>query len=207
MQRNVAVREPGPGGVKSDPSGIGPNGDRFGPSGDRPQRRFAQRRRTARGTSPPPTATGSAPHPASARLRRRRRPHRARGSQHPASDRTRRRRRQHQPSEAAPVRLQRHQRAHGPPQHPASARLRRRRRHQRAQGPLHQVQRRSAPSGVGSQTTTTPAAIGPSDTNGRKALSIGPSGGPGDDHPANKLIVRTQKRLEAEEVPSQLKSA
>ena len=45
-----------------------------------------------------------------------------------------------------------------------------------------------------------PAAIG------RKALSISPSG-TGDDHPANKLIVRTQKRLEAEEVPSQLKSA
>ena len=42
-------------------------------------------------------------------------------------------------------------------------------------------------------------------TNGRKALSISPSG-TGDDHPA-QLIVRTQKRLEAEEVPSQLKSA
>merc|ERR1719499_467523 len=47
-------------------------------------------------------------------------------------------------------------------------------------------------------------------SDGRKALSvksIGPSGGPGDDHPAIKLIVRTQKRLEAEEVPSQLESA
>ena len=55
------------------------------------------------------------------------------------------------------------------------------------------------PSGVGSQTTTTaPAAIEPSDTNGRKALSISPSG-TGDDHPA-QLIVRTQKRLEAPQV-------
>ena len=40
---------------------------------------------------------------------------------------------------------------------------------------------------------------GSSGTNGRKALSIGPSGGPGDDHPA-QLIVRTQKRLEAPQV-------
>ena len=43
-------------------------------------------------------------------------------------------------------------------------------------------------------------------TNGRKALSISPSG-TGDDHLTNKLIVRTQKRLPGEEVPSQLKSA
>ena len=36
-------------------------------------------------------------------------------------------------------------------------------------------------------------------TDGRKALSIGPSGGPGDDHSA-QLIVRTQKRLDAPQV-------
>ena len=52
-----------------------------------------------------------------------------------------------------------------------------------------------------------PAAIGPSDIIGRKALSISPSGTNGRKALTNKLIVRTQKRLEAEEVPSQLKSA
>ena len=39
-----------------------------------------------------------------------------------------------------------------------------------------------------------------------RRLAYDDDGGPGDDHPA-QLIVRTQKRLEAEEVPSQLKSA
>ena len=48
---------------------------------------------------------------------------------------------------------------------------------------------------------------GSSGIDGRKALSISPSGTNGRKALTIKLIVRTQKRLEAEEVPSQLKSA
>ena len=52
-----------------------------------------------------------------------------------------------------------------------------------------------------------PAAIGPSDIIGREALSISPNGTNGRKALTYKLIVRTQKRLPGEEVPSQLKSA
>ena len=66
MRRNVAVKEPGPGGVKLTPAASGPVAS--APWRSAPQRRSA------------PRAQGS--HPASARLRRRRRHQRAQGPLH-----------------------------------------------------------------------------------------------------------------------------